>query len=270
MKKKYFSVLSVLLFASFVTYAENKPHNYYENYFTFKNKKVFSYDPYVWAYTKKFADTFQMPKKWVDNDLKGMLAVAFRMTTVGTKYCGYGKDENSCWPPLECQMDIYYDSTIILPWTRKDIRSDILQRGLYSSDYLKRYKKNGIRKYSRHQGGFGVLESGGVIQMEKDRGGAASIKYFDRDFSKGVGLISYTGLGVCPRLSSVGYMKIYDKNTAYKLSRGLTSTNKSTPMHVFVFSKKFLGRANIDYKSRDKSNNDVTKRLLKKFIDSNE
>jgi hypothetical protein len=261
----------LIVSASFIVQAaDNNDENHYENYSTFKKGKVFSYDPYVWAYTKEFSEKFGMPEKWIDNDLKGMVAVAFRMTTVGTVFCGYGKDKSSCWPPLKCQMDIYYDNSIKLPWAREDIRSDLLQRGLYSTDYLKRSSEKGIRKYPRHQGGFGVLESGGVIQMKKDRGGAASIKYFNRDFIKGIGLVSYTGLGVCPRVISKGYMNIYDKDTAYKLSRGIIRKENSIPMHVFEFSKKFLERANVEYKIKDIDNVKVTKRLLKKFKDSKE
>jgi len=263
-----FYVIVLIFSSSIITQAAESNENHYEKYSTFKNGKVFSYDPYVWAYTKEFSKKFNMPNEWIDNNLKGMVAVAFRMTTVGTLYCGYGKNENSCWPPLKCQMDIYYNNKIKLPWTREEIRSALLQRGLYSTDYLRYSSTRGIREYKRHNGGFGVLESGGVIQMKKDRGGAASIKYFDRDFAKDIGLISFTGLGVCPRVVSEGYMNIYDKDTAYKLSRGVIQKENATPMHVFEFPESFLGRANVVYKIKDLNNVKFTRQLLKEFKDS--
>lgn len=268
MKIIQFYVMVLIFSSSIITQATESNEKHYEKYSTFKNGKVFSYDPYVWAYTKEFSEKFSMPNEWIDNDLKGLIAVAFRMTTVGTLYCGYGKTENSCWPPLECQMDIYYDNKIKLPWTREEIRSDLLQRGLYSTDYLKFSSSRGIREYSRYEGGFGVLESGGVIQMKKDHSSEASIKFFDRGFSQGIGLISYTGLGVCPRVISKGYMNIYDKDTAYKLSRGIIRKENATPMHVFEFPKKFIKRANVLYKNKNVDNVKVTRRLLKQFKDS--
>jgi hypothetical protein len=45
---------------------------------------------YVWVYTSAFAKRFGMPQEWVDDELKGAEALAYRLDldVYGTK-CGY-------------------------------------------------------------------------------------------------------------------------------------------------------------------------------------
>jgi hypothetical protein len=52
----------------------------------FQNKK----DTHVWVYTSAFAKRFGMPQEWVDDELKGAEALAYRLDldVYGTK-CGY-------------------------------------------------------------------------------------------------------------------------------------------------------------------------------------
>lgn len=248
----------------------SRGNGYYVENFTFRNGKPFVYDPYVWAYTKEFAERFHMPEKWIDPGLKGMQAVAFRMTTIGTTTCGLGKNEQSCWPPMDCQMDIYFDSDAPLPWVREDIRQDHFQRGLYSTDYLHYPGHNHYERYPFVMGGRGPLESGGEIRVGKDMLGAAIIKKYDRNFQKGTSFMSYTGSGVCPRYIGVGKMRFYDKQTAYKFRKGILKWDDTTPDAVFVFefSEAFMRRANAVYKSANEQNVNVTKGVLKRFFDS--
>jgi hypothetical protein len=252
--------------------ADHVSHNdsYYVENFTFKKGKPFVYDPYVWAYTKEFAKRFHMPEKWIDRDIKGMQAVAFRMTTIGTTTCGLGKNEQSCWPPMECQMDIYFGSSAPLPWVRENIRQDHFQSGLYSTDYLHYPGHNHYQRYPFVLGGRGPLESGGEIRVGGDRQGNASIKKFNRDFQEGISFISYTGLGVCPKYIGVGRMKFYDKPASVQLRRGLVKEDAVEPIHVFVFSEAFMKRANTIYESANEQNINVTNGLLRRFFDSRE
>lgn len=243
---------------------------YYVKNFTFRNGKPFVYDPYVWAYTKEFAERFNMPEKWIDPGLKGMQAVAFRMTTIGTTTCGLGKNEQSCWPRMDCQMDIYFDSNAPLPWVRRDFRQDDFQWGLYSTDYLNYAGHNHYERYPFVMGGRGPLESGGEIRVGENIPGAASIKKYDRDFLKGISFISYTGSGVCPRYVGVGKMHFYDKQTADKFQRGLLKWGDTSVPTVFIFefSEAFMRRANVAYKSANEQNVNAAKGLLKQFFDS--
>jgi len=52
----------------------------YEDHYTFKHREVYVADPFVWGYSKEFAERFKMPKQWIEPGLKGALAVAWRMT----------------------------------------------------------------------------------------------------------------------------------------------------------------------------------------------
>eukprot|EP01034_Spumella_vulgaris_P031122 gene31122-38459_t len=93
-------------------------------------------DPFVWAYSQAFADRFGMPNEWVDPNLKGALAIAWRTTSIGQMSCGYGGDPNACWPPFTCQMDIYVDSDAPIPWRFNDVTRDFLWDGLSSLDFV--------------------------------------------------------------------------------------------------------------------------------------
>ncbi len=53
----------------------------YEEVFTDKAGQAYSEDINVWVYTSEFAERFAMPEEWVDDDLKGAYAVAFRVET---------------------------------------------------------------------------------------------------------------------------------------------------------------------------------------------
>ena len=108
----------------------------YEDRYTFKHGKPYILDPWTWGYTKEFAERFRMPKKWIEPELKGALAMAFRMTTVGNIMCGYGGKEDSCWKPLNCQMDVYFDNKIKLPWVKPEIAKENNMQGLTSSRFL--------------------------------------------------------------------------------------------------------------------------------------
>ncbi|MBF0615122.1 MAG: hypothetical protein HQL92_08210 [Magnetococcales bacterium] len=50
----------------------------YEDEFTFKHGKVFYDDPFFWVVSSVFAERFGMPKSWIDPELKGALAIAWR------------------------------------------------------------------------------------------------------------------------------------------------------------------------------------------------
>ena len=65
-----------------------------------------------------------MPEKWIEPDLKGALAMAFRMVDLNILSCGFGGSADSCWPRTTCQMDMYYDTAIDLPWNKPFLRDN--------------------------------------------------------------------------------------------------------------------------------------------------
>ena len=83
----------------------------YEDSYTFKYGTTFTKDPWTWGYTKEFAQRFRMPEKWIEPEMKGILAIAFRVTEVGQRVtCGLGGREDNCWhtpesvTPFHCQV----------------------------------------------------------------------------------------------------------------------------------------------------------------------
>lgn len=273
------SMVLILLLGAVSSYADQFQRKSledmrYEDHFTFKQgRKPYGYtvDPWVWAYTPEFAEKFRMPEKWIDKDLKGILAVAFRMTTIGNMSCGYGGKEDNCWPVLECQMDVYYDNSIKLPWTNEEIKQDFLMRGVSSREFLHDVNQDkGYRKYKR--GVFYlVLDGGGSVDVGASSSLPGNITYFDRDYQPGVGLIGWAGHGVCPKSVGIGNMKFYDLQIREKMSRGEIAPKKIKdikPMLTFEFSKSFMRRANAVYEAENKQNREVAQRLIKQFFES--
>ncbi len=267
-KLNKFYVVALVMITNLVFVANVKAlseHRYTKN-FTFNDGRVFIVDPYVWAYTEEFSTRFSMPEKWIDKGLKGLVAVAFRMTAFDALRCGYGKQEDSCWNQQDCQVDIYFKDEVDLPWVRDDIKSDNLRRGIVSSDYLDIKNPVGIKRYPKESGApYGVLVSGGMIEAGGYKGGNASVKSFNREFDGDLQVISYVGMGVCPRVVAQGRMAFYDKEAASKLSKAIVRKEDVDPVHVFEFSEEFMKRANSSYKEKNKKNIDVTDRLMKQF-----
>lgn len=271
---RLFLLVAVLIGAT-VTHAQQleppRPEDSrYEDWHTFKNGKTYTADPYVWAYTREFANLFRMPEKWIDENLKGALAVAFRMTTIGNLSCGYGGREDSCWPPLECQMDVYYDNKIKLPWVHDEIVRDFLMRGVSSQEFLyDASRSKGIRRYASKEIGYPiVLTGGGVIKVGKFQSGGASITYFDREYQPGIGLIGWMGTGVCPEPIGTGRMYFYDMDATEKISRMKIKAEDAKPMHVFELPESFMKRAHAVYEAQNKPNKEVTQRLIKQFFET--
>ncbi len=242
----------------------------YEDLSTFKNGRTYIVDPYVWVYNQKFADLYRMPEQWIDDNLKGALAVAFRMTTVGNLTCGYGGREDNCWPPLNCQLDVYYDNNIKLPWVREDIVRDFMMPGVSSFSHLVPVDPRVVRRYvpSDPNAPRGVMASDGVIKVGKFQSGGAQIAYFDREFQPGIGLIAWIGTGVCPKPVGVGHMYFYDLRTAAKISHKQIKPEKAKPMHVIEFPESFMRRANVVYEAQNKLNKEISEGLIKQFFKS--
>ncbi|NKD45765.1 hypothetical protein HEQ62_09450 [Haematospirillum jordaniae] len=175
----------------------------YQKNFTFRDGKPFLRDTWIWAYTREFAERFHMPEEWIDPDLKGALAIAYRITALGQRTCGTFRVKDLCHPTLYVQRDIYYDTaTTPMTWIYSDVRRDnridlmtsasILSgpeihgflwasvnlnrrfydgRGLSDPNFRERYKGDGRR-------GTGVMH------------GYVTPIFFDRDYRPWVGLFS--------------------------------------------------------------------------------
>lgn len=87
----------------------------YDEWFTHR-KDVFTKDPYIWVYNESFAKDFRMPDRWIDKDLQGADALAFR---TGTSFplCGWSRNPKSCKPMTMCLVEMYFHhARNPLPW----------------------------------------------------------------------------------------------------------------------------------------------------------
>jgi hypothetical protein len=237
-----------------------------ENY-TFQNRGTYVLDPYVWAYTKEFAERFRMPERWVEPDLKGAYAVAWRMTTIGEITCGYGGKADSCWKPLNCQMDIYYDNSIDLRWNYPDVIRDNLMNGLSSGRFLGVTKTSSRRRYADPERPI-LASGGGRLVYGKYNQVGAQLVLFDRDFEPGVGLLSYVGDGVCPKY--IGPEKVQmpfvSPEDWHDYARGKLPIKSVRLIHVIEFPPRFMKRANAIYKSQNKPNEDVINNVIRDYF----
>jgi hypothetical protein len=184
----------------------------YEDIHTFKLQKSFRPDPWTWAYTKEFAERFRMPAQWVEPELTGVLAIAFRVTTLGVSPdCGLGGQEGNCWLAPICRLDIYYDNRIKLPWIPEIQVRDNLLRWTSSNTYLfqrpppETVRYNAVPAYNGGQDGPNLKPGNGIILMSigfdneegRSRQSPEVIHYYDRDYTPDIGLIGIR-LGACP------------------------------------------------------------------------
>ncbi|GJL84018.1 MAG: hypothetical protein DHS20C01_36520 [marine bacterium B5-7] len=86
-----------------------KPIPPYEDIYTENAKNSpFAYDIHAWVYPATSAKRFQMPARWIDDDLTGTLALAYRVEWMSGRTCGYG-DAPHCRKRVRCVMDAYFD-----------------------------------------------------------------------------------------------------------------------------------------------------------------
>jgi hypothetical protein len=240
----------------------------YEDLSTFKNRKPYIVDPYVWSYSAAFAQLFRMPEKWIDSELKGALAVAFRMSPVGNMSCGYGGKEDNCWSPLVCQIDVYYDNRIKLPWVREDIVRDFLVGGVSSNSHLvrahlpRRYVPADLKEPR------GVMDGNTLAWRipPKVGGGAWSIAYYDKEFQPTIGVIGFHGLcPMAPRPAQLLFFDLENARRAYRGERRVGDPDPS-PMHAVEFSQDFMKRAHDEYVRGSKPSRDVAQRLVDQYL----
>jgi hypothetical protein len=202
---------------------------------------MFYKDPFVWAVSKEFSDRFGMPKQWIDPELKGALAVAWRTTTIGQTQCGHGGNPNACWPSFTCQMDIYVDGKAPIPWRFNDVERDFMWTGLSSLDYVPR--RAPAPRRARYAFEDGRLGSKGTPfyhtsweYKDGNKGGAAFvISHFDRAYAPGVVLLGFQD--VCPNhiANGAAALKFFTEEEQNK-TRGLIKNF----VHSVDFSDAFM------------------------------
>jgi hypothetical protein len=233
----------------------------YEDKYSFKHRLPFDLDPYIWAYSPEFAERFRMPKQWIDPGLKGALAVAWRMTTIGTVGCGLGGREDSCWPPLTCQMDIYFDGKAPLPWRYNDVMRDNFMRGISSKDFLP-----WLSPQSKTFGGPGsrsepVLNGALKYVGKRDVTPFGRILYFDREYEPNVAMIGFGRACPSKTVDAAAYVGFFSQEEQDR-TRGFIQNYA----HIAEFSAEYMRRITAAYIEQDKPNSEVAKRLYEDYL----
>ena len=72
--------------------------------------RSFYQDPYVWFVSREFAQRFCMPDSYIDDSLKGALALAVRLRPEEFTLCGFVGGPTSCPPKQKLLIDVYIDN----------------------------------------------------------------------------------------------------------------------------------------------------------------
>jgi len=230
------------------SYQQRGNESRYEDRYTFKHGKPFVFDPFIWTYSKEFAERYHMPKEWIDPNLKGALAVAWRMTNIGETTCGLAGRAENCWRPLDCQMDVYYDNSIKLPWNYDVIRDNVT-KGLTSTRFLHstpetRSQRYGAKwRYRTDHNGSQILTNGPLKYGKYNQTGGY-LASFDREFEPGIGVISWIGGGYCPPRDNTAPVELdfLSEEDWQKHRRGKVKEQDISVVHKIKFSKAYMKR----------------------------
>ncbi|MDD4855790.1 MAG: hypothetical protein PHQ22_08370 [Sulfuricurvum sp.] len=87
-------------------------------------RKNFSNDKYIWVVTLEFAKRFCMPPEFVDEELKGAEAIAFKMSTrTGLiDRCAIIDGKKECAGDKELRFDIFLRSDLNLPAANPEVK----------------------------------------------------------------------------------------------------------------------------------------------------
>jgi len=72
-------------------------------------------DEYIWAVTPEFAAAYCMPAEFVDKNLKGAEAIAYKPVYEGYENCGFGGQKEVCGRGMSHGFEIFYKSSLPLP-----------------------------------------------------------------------------------------------------------------------------------------------------------
>jgi hypothetical protein len=69
-------------------------------------------DDYLWVVSPEFAKRYCMPPEFIDTELKGALAIAYKPVQEGTEECGFGGQKEVCGRRMAHGFEIYFDNQI--------------------------------------------------------------------------------------------------------------------------------------------------------------
>jgi len=119
----FFTIIGIVpIFAGQVLPEESCQDGYYTG--PRDGRKNFSNDKYIWVVTPEFAKRFCMPLEFVDEELKGAEAIAFKMSTrTGLiDRCAIIDGEKKCSGDKELRFDIFLRSDLNLPAANPEVK----------------------------------------------------------------------------------------------------------------------------------------------------
>jgi hypothetical protein len=165
-------------------------------------------DPHVWVYTSSFAKRYGMPDRWVDDSLKGVEAIAYKVVDETHRTCGYGGNAESCVPSQACLFDFYIPKSANLPWKDDRLQGFKAKKAFRSTHFLRTQNQKELLSYDtnfRHdynsyasRVGFDHLYMSGDFDEEKQFGvenGPSPVREFDREFLQDLDYISVQNCG---------------------------------------------------------------------------
>lgn len=118
-----FAIMGIVpIFAGQILPEESCQDGYYTG--AREGRKNFSNDKYIWVVTPEFAKRFCMPPEFVDEELKGAEAIAFKMSTrTGLiDRCAIIDGEKKCSGDKELRFDIFLRSDLNLPAANPEVK----------------------------------------------------------------------------------------------------------------------------------------------------
>jgi hypothetical protein len=204
----------------------------YEEISTPKADQAYSEDINIWVYTEAFAKRFAMPEQWIDNDLKGAYAVAFRVETSSERLMFPHKGPEVAMPNRRCILDVYIPADASIPW----VDDRISDKWWYTPDsptYLPPQSKEDWEWRTRP---IGVPHAGVKARRPLMRldGGSLSIREYDRKVYPGITYISF----------NMGCMTPGKQQATVEFceDRYWGSGGRCTPMHTIVIPDQFMER----------------------------
>jgi len=86
----------------------NCPDGYYSG--PQPGKTRYTKDDYSWVVSPEFAKRYCMPSNFIDAELKGALAIAYKPVQEGTEECGFGGQKEVCNRRTAHGFEIYFES----------------------------------------------------------------------------------------------------------------------------------------------------------------
>lgn len=92
---------------------QNCPEGYYSG--PRPGKRRYTKDEYLWVVTPEFAAAYCMPPEFIDKELQGAEAIAYKPVQEGAENCGFGGNREACGRRTAHGFEIYYKSSLKLP-----------------------------------------------------------------------------------------------------------------------------------------------------------